>query len=104
MDIGATAATNAYMKAAQAALKPESSQNVGGISGAPFGQILDAAISQTSGAANQAENAIASATMGNADLVDVVTAVAAAEATLETVVAVRDQVISAYQEVMRMPI
>jgi flagellar hook-basal body complex protein FliE len=34
----------------------------------------------------------------------VVTAVAAAEATLETVIAVRDEVIKAYQEIMRMPI
>ncbi len=33
-----------------------------------------------------------------------VTAVAAAEATLETVVAVHDEVIKAYQDIMRMPI
>ncbi len=103
MEIGA-AATNAYIKAAQAAVKPDANQEAGAVSGAPFGQLLDAAISKTTSAAGQAENAIASATVGNADLVDVVTAVAAAEATLETVVAVRDQVISAYQEVMRMPI
>jgi flagellar hook-basal body complex protein FliE len=30
--------------------------------------------------------------------------VASAEASLETVIAVRDQVIQAYQEIMRMPI
>lgn len=41
---------------------------------------------------------------GEADLKDVVTAVANAEYTLETVVAVRDKVISAYQEILRMPI
>ena len=44
------------------------------------------------------------AATGKADLVDVVTAVAAAEATLETVVTVRDQVIKAYQDILRMPI
>lgn len=104
MEIG-SAAASAYMKAAQSAVKVEGgADEMSGISGQPFGQFLDAAISKTTGAAGQAENAIASATMGNADLVDVVTAVAAAEATLETVVAVRDQVIKAYQEVMRMPI
>ena len=37
-------------------------------------------------------------------MIDVVTAVANAELTLETVVAIRDQVIQAYQEVIRMPI
>jgi flagellar hook-basal body complex protein FliE len=41
---------------------------------------------------------------GKAELIDVATAISAAEASLETVMAVRDQVISAYQEIMRMPI
>lgn len=41
---------------------------------------------------------------GAADLTDVVTAVGKAELTLQTVVAVRDKVIQAYQEVLRMPI
>ena len=42
--------------------------------------------------------------IGLAPGIDVVTAVSSAEASLETVMAVRDQVISAYQEIMRMPI
>jgi flagellar hook-basal body complex protein FliE len=41
---------------------------------------------------------------GKADLVDVVTSVASAETSLETVMSIRDQVISAYQEILRMPI
>jgi flagellar hook-basal body complex protein FliE len=41
---------------------------------------------------------------GKTELIDVVTAISSAEASLETVMAVRDQVISAYQEIMRMPI
>ena len=41
---------------------------------------------------------------GRADVVDVVTAVAETEVLLETVVTVRDRVISAYQEILRMPI
>jgi flagellar hook-basal body complex protein FliE len=55
-------------------------------------------------AANAAETAVTNAAMGKGDLVDVVTAVAAAEATMETVIAVRDEVIKAYQDIMRMPI
>ncbi len=35
---------------------------------------------------------------------DVVQAVSNAELTLQTVVAVRDRVVNAYQEIMRMPI
>lgn len=44
------------------------------------------------------------AAAGTADLTDVVTAVGQAELTLQTVVAVRDKVIQAYQEILRMPI
>lgn len=41
---------------------------------------------------------------GRADLVDVVTAVAETEVALETMVSVRDRMIQAYEEIMRMPI
>jgi flagellar hook-basal body complex protein FliE len=44
------------------------------------------------------------AVVGKADLMDVVQAVSNAQLTLETVVAVRDRVVNAYQEIMRMPI
>ena len=47
---------------------------------------------------------MAAHTQGRAQLVDVVTAVSSAQASLETVMAVRDQVISAYKEIMAMPI
>ena len=45
---------------------------------------------------------MAASAAGKAELVDVVTAVANAETTLETVVALRDRMISAYQDIMRM--
>ena len=41
---------------------------------------------------------------GKANVIDVVTAVAETEVAVETMVAVRDRVISAYEEIMRMPI
>ena len=44
------------------------------------------------------------AAAGAADLQDVVMAVGKAEMTLQTVVTLRDRVIQAYQEVLRMPI
>ena len=44
------------------------------------------------------------AAAGTADLNDVVAAVGKAELTLQTVVTLRDRVIQAYQEVLRMPI
>lgn len=41
---------------------------------------------------------------GQSNIVDVVNAVNAAELTLDTVVAVRDKVVAAYQSIMNMPI
>lgn len=41
---------------------------------------------------------------GRGDVVDVVTAVSETEVALQTMVAVRDRVIAAYEEIMRMPI
>ncbi len=98
------AAARAYLQAAQVGKStmssgPTEAQGAGG-----FGDMLTGAMQQASNAGQQAETAITSAAMGRTDLVDVVTAVAAAEATLETVVAVRDEVIKAYQEILRMPI
>ncbi|WP_293676311.1 flagellar hook-basal body complex protein FliE [uncultured Phenylobacterium sp.] len=82
--------------------------NLPGISQAPqpggFGDLVKSAITDAVGASKTAERQIAAQVAGKTELVDVVTAISAAEASLETVMAVRDQVISAYQEIMRMPI
>ena len=99
------AAAKAYAQAAGSAITPNlSPSEASGAAGDAFGDMLGKAMSSVQGAGASAEGAITNAALGKADLVDVVTAVAAAEATLETVVAVRDQVIKAYQEIMRMPI
>ena len=52
----------------------------------------------------QSEQVSAKAVTGEADITDVVQAVTSAELTLQTVVSIRDRMISAYQEIMRMPI
>lgn len=72
--------------------------------GSAFADLVQNAMSQAVGASRQAETQMAAHVQGKTQLVDVVTAVASAEASLETLMAVRDQVISAYQEIMRMPI
>ena len=51
-----------------------------------------------------AEKLSIQAASGKAELADVAVAVAHAESTLKTVVTVRDKMIGAYQEIMRMPI
>lgn len=69
-----------------------------------FGDILKSAMTDAMSATKHAERQMAAQVAGKTELVDVVTAISAAEASLETVIAVRDQVINAYQEIMRMPI
>ena len=73
-------------------------------SGPDFGEVLKHTLQETVASSKNAEVQMANHTVGKAELVDVVTAVSSAQASLETVMAIRDQVISAYQEVMRMPI
>lgn len=69
-----------------------------------FDDMLSGFLGQAAEATRAAEGQMAAHVNGQTDLVGVVTAIASAEASLETVVAVRDQVIAAYQEIMRMPI
>ena len=52
----------------------------------------------------QGEQAAQSQVTGKANIVDVVNSVNSAELTLDTVVAVRDKVVAAYQSIMTMPI
>ena len=69
-----------------------------------FGALVKAAASETETALKGGERAAASVAAGDASLVDVVTAVSAAEVSLETAIAIRNKVVEAYQEIMRMPI
>jgi len=64
------------------------------------GALQDAVNTQTTSEAAQ----MSSLTGGKVDLADLVTAVANAELSLNTVVAVRDRVINAYNDIVKMPI
>src|ERR1700761_9246463 len=73
--------------------------------GAPnFGDLVQNAINETITASKGAETQMANHIQGKGSLIDVATSISSAQASLETVMAVRDQVISAYQEIMRMSI
>lgn len=72
--------------------------------GTSFATMLGDTFSSAVTATKSAEQASFGAVSKTSDLVDVVSAVNNAELALETVVAVRDRMISAYQDIMRMPI
>lgn len=69
-----------------------------------FGEVLENAARNTIGSMRKGEDLSALAAVGKADITDVVQAVTNAEMTLQTVTAVRDKVVTAYQEILRMPI
>lgn len=69
-----------------------------------FGNVLQSAIADAVALGREAETRSAQAIAGTGDLTDVVTAVSKAELTLQTAMAVRDRVVQAYQEILRMPI
>lgn len=69
-----------------------------------FGATLQRAVEGAVELGRSADSASTQALLGHGSVSDVVMAVSRAELALQTAVAVRDRVVSAYQDVMRMPI
>ncbi|MBJ6122058.1 flagellar hook-basal body complex protein FliE [Sphingomonas mollis] len=107
MSIGALDATSAYGRAlgvgksvagaAGDAAKPSTT-------GGGFGGMVESMVGNAATSMRAAEAASAKQVAGKGDLIDVVTAMGAAETALDTVVAVRDRMVAAYSDIMRMQI
>ncbi len=106
MDIAGNplAAANAYSSTAKVA-------GAGGedgaktTAGAPsFGEMLESAAKSAIDTVRKGEEASAAGVAGKANLVDITLATNQAKLTLETVVAVRDSAIDAYNRIASMPI
>jgi flagellar hook-basal body complex protein FliE len=101
MAINPTSAIEAFSKAAKLGgegMEPREAPS------STFLDMLGKVTGDAVGSGKAAEALTAKAVVGQAELVDVVQAVSNAEMTLQTVVAVRDRMMNAYQEIMRMPI
>ncbi|PHR60879.1 MAG: flagellar hook-basal body complex protein FliE [Robiginitomaculum sp.] len=110
MSFSALTAINAYAQAAQAG-KTSDATGAAALEllgkeagGTDFGAMVKEAISSAATATAGAEKMTVAAVTGQAELVDVVTSLAEAEIQLETVIAIRDEMIKAYQDILRMPI
>lgn len=90
------------LKAYGQAPKPGASTEAA--TGGSFGDLLSSSLDDALKSTRAGEQAMAMGAAGKGEMVDVVTAVANAETSMETVIALRDRVISAYQDIMRMPI
>lgn len=114
MSIGALDATSAYGRAlgigkdSGGLLGKTGGVGAGGVGASAgaggFGDMVENLVGNAAGSMRAAESASAKQVAGKGDLIDVVTAMGAAETALDTVVAVRDRVVSAYSDIMRMQI
>jgi flagellar hook-basal body complex protein FliE len=109
-DMNISGAANAYSNAAKIAerILRETSANpapsLSGVGEPSFSELIGGALKGAASAGYKSEAISTKALAGKADVADVVTAVANAELALNTVVAVRDKMISAYQDIIRMPV
>jgi flagellar hook-basal body complex protein FliE len=76
----------------------------GAESGSSFGNMLKDALNSVTESGHKSDAQTQAMVAGKADMVDVVTAVSESEVAVQTMVAVRDKVIEAYQAIMSMPI
>jgi flagellar hook-basal body complex protein FliE len=69
-----------------------------------FGSAITQALGQAVQTGHIADDQAMKALSGGGNLTDVVTALSHAEMTLQTATAIRDRVVQAYQDIMKMPI
>jgi flagellar hook-basal body complex protein FliE len=74
--------------------------------GAPgsFGDAVTQALGEAVQTGHNADNQAMKAISGGGNLTEVVTALSHAEITLQTATAIRDRVVQAYQDIMKMPL
>jgi flagellar hook-basal body complex protein FliE len=72
--------------------------------GSNFGAMVKDALGSVVAAGKKSDGLAQGMVAGKANIVDVVTAVTETEVAIESLVSVRDKVIQAYEEIMRMPI
>lgn len=101
MTVSINSAIGAYANAAKggAGIEPRPKE-----AGESFAELVQNAAESALQAGQRADAVTVESIDGNAEISEVVTAIADAEIALQTVVAVRDQVVAAYQEILRMPI
>jgi flagellar hook-basal body complex protein FliE len=96
MVITPSAAAEAYSRTARGG----ASDDTAGSFGSAMTQALDQAVQTGHTADDQAMQALS----GGGNLTEVVTALSHAEMTLQAATAIRDRVVQAYQDIMKMPI
>ena len=95
-------AANAYANIARLTSSVTGGAATGGAS--DFASVLKDAMGSIEAMGHKSDAQSRAVATGKANMVDVVTAVSETEVAIDAVVAVRDRVIAAYQDIMKMPI
>jgi flagellar hook-basal body complex protein FliE len=102
------AAASAYANIARIAADPALAlahpPGIAGKNDTSFSSVLKEAMTAVGETGRKSDTQTRAMANGNSNMVDVVTAVAETEVAIDAVVAVRDKVIAAYEEIMKMPI
>jgi len=100
------AAATAYGNAAKLLAQPVKSPGKAdpATQGAEFAKFLSDSVQGVVDGGRASDRMALDLVNGKGDVVDVVTAISQTEIAMETMVTIRDRVISAYEEIMRMPI
>src|SRR5271163_4386350 len=72
--------------------------------GLNFGSVLKDVMESVTAAGHKSDVQAQAVAMGKANMIDVVTAVAESETAIQALVSVRDKVIAAYEDILKMPI
>src|SRR5579883_2180254 len=97
--VSIASAAAAYANAAAKGQGPGMAPRQAG--GESFADLVKDAVGEAKQTLQEGEHATLAAASGKADLTQVALAVTNADAALQTVIAVRDKVISAYQDILR---
>jgi flagellar hook-basal body complex protein FliE len=102
------AAASAYANVARLAADPSTAlAGLGGAKGGSetsFASVLKEAMGAIQETGKKSDSQSLAMANGKSNMVDAVTAVAETEVAIDAVVAVRDKVIAAYEDIMKMPI
>lgn len=99
-------AAQAYNQAQQTGVVPNTlpEQEAPSTGNGAFSSLVSGYLQQGAELGRTSEQLAIQGAVNQANLTDVATAVAEAEVTLQTVVAIRDKVVEAYKEILRMPV
>lgn len=102
--MGVNSAAAAYNRASRSIGQGMEARDIPASGKNDFADLVKSALQEARRIGERSEQMSIQGIRDNADLNQVITAVAEAEVTLQTVVSIRDKVIDAYKEILRMPI